>query len=252
MSIVVPLDGFGGGGGAALNFKVIGNPQPETPPENTIWVNTDTKITGYVFAAAAPSNPVEGMVWILTGVSSPVEFNPLKKNIIMVYPMSAQQYVGGAWVDKTAKTWKGNAWTDWATWLYDSGNEFTDLTGGWELKTTSKEYTATSGSVLTKNDDSMYVKNVTNGSRRAVSVNKIDLTPYKEIRMIFSGKQGYIGVADEIPTSTITATARADGDETFSEKTEMYLDISTVNKSQFVLVGDGNVKGAYVYKVWLV
>lgn len=37
-------------GGTPLNFRVIGNPKPETSKENTIWVNTDLKIPGYVFS----------------------------------------------------------------------------------------------------------------------------------------------------------------------------------------------------------
>ena len=50
----------GGGGGASLNFKVIGNPQPESAKENTIWVNTDTPITGYYFQPEQPENMAEG------------------------------------------------------------------------------------------------------------------------------------------------------------------------------------------------
>ena len=41
----------GAGGSNVLNFKVVGNPQPTNPKENTIWINTDTKITGYQFSA---------------------------------------------------------------------------------------------------------------------------------------------------------------------------------------------------------
>ena len=55
----------------------------------------------------------EGMAWIETGISSPVEFNALKKNGIQVYPISAKQYVGGAWVEKTAKTYKDGEWVPW-------------------------------------------------------------------------------------------------------------------------------------------
>ena len=42
------------GCGTSLNFKVVGNPQPETAKENTIWFNTDVKITGWNFAATQP------------------------------------------------------------------------------------------------------------------------------------------------------------------------------------------------------
>lgn len=54
MSITVPLEGFGGGSNP-LNFKVVGGASaPASPKENTIWVNTDLTITGWVFSDDNP------------------------------------------------------------------------------------------------------------------------------------------------------------------------------------------------------
>lgn len=41
-------------GGAPLNFRVVGNPQPSNPKENIIWVNTDVPIPEWKFAAENP------------------------------------------------------------------------------------------------------------------------------------------------------------------------------------------------------
>lgn len=77
----------------------------------------------------------EGTVWIQTGTSSPVAFNALKKNCIQVCPISAKQYVNGAWVSKDAKIYQNGAWVEWAEpWngeLFQNGNQYTDITGGW-------------------------------------------------------------------------------------------------------------------------
>ena len=43
------------GGGAPLNFKVVGGTKPSNPKENTIWVNTDAEITGWQFASDDPN-----------------------------------------------------------------------------------------------------------------------------------------------------------------------------------------------------
>ena len=43
------------GGGTSLNFKVVGNPQPSSPKENTIWVDTDTPIPSWEFSATQPT-----------------------------------------------------------------------------------------------------------------------------------------------------------------------------------------------------
>lgn len=45
----------GSGSGAGLNFKIVGGTtQPANPSENTIWVNTDADITGWMFSAKTP------------------------------------------------------------------------------------------------------------------------------------------------------------------------------------------------------
>lgn len=139
-----------GGGGGGLNFQVIGGTTaPSNHKENMIWVNTSTKITSYIFSAEEPTNPTPGMVWITTGTSSTVEFNALKKNGIQVYPISAKQYVSGAWVVKAAKSYQGGQWIEW--WngdLFVNGDQVTHITGGWKAvyNTGSK---ATIGDVIT-------------------------------------------------------------------------------------------------------
>lgn len=243
-----------GGGGTALNFRVVGGTAaPANPAENCIWVNTDTDITAWTFSAAEPA-AAPGLVWIFTDPSSPVAFNALKKNSLVVCPLSARQYVGGTWADREAKIWQAGAWADWATWLYDSGNEFTDLTGGWAAVNRDKSNTTTSGSSVTKNEDHIYTKNVSGGSRAPATANEIDLTPYKAIHALFSGRQLGIWVADAFPhaSGAYTAMIKAEGDETQTVTTEAVLDISAVNKPQFVAVGDGHVSGVKIYKVWLV
>ena len=45
-----------GGGSAALNFKIVGGTTaPSSPSENTIWVNTSTPISDWIFSASQPS-----------------------------------------------------------------------------------------------------------------------------------------------------------------------------------------------------
>lgn len=115
---------LGGGSGGGLNFKVVGNPQPANPKENTIWLNTDVDITGKYFQAEQPEEMVEGEVWISTGTASNVAFNALKKSTIMVYPLSAKQYVSGAWVDVNAMSYQDGSWHNIKNEfiIYDSGS----------------------------------------------------------------------------------------------------------------------------------
>ena len=123
------------GGGAGLNFKVVSNPQPAQPKENTIWVDTNAELTSWIFSAAQPKGQV-GLLWIKTAAFSSAPFNALKKNSLIVYPLSARLYTGGAWKKVTAKSWQNGAWVEWIpeNALYYHGDECTPVSGGWQAR----------------------------------------------------------------------------------------------------------------------
>lgn len=184
----VALEGFGTSGG--VNFKVVGGAtQPATARENTIWVNTDTTISGWVFSATEPTEPAAGMVWLQTGTYSNVEFNALRKNGIQVYPLAAKQYIDSAWVEKTAYSYQGGSWVSWLRReiLYEPGNENNPVTGGWTY--TSKGYSSDAsiaGTPTITRGDTMLTAQMPNVSGAIIHpANKIDLTEYSTI--VFDG-----------------------------------------------------------------
>lgn len=118
-----------GGGGAALNFKVLAYATEEellaaTPAENTIGIVTTAPITSWIFSSEEPSPLTPGMVWISTSSSSSAAFNALKKNNVMVYPISAKQVVSGELVHVIAKSRQGGEWVDWISYIYAYGTEY--------------------------------------------------------------------------------------------------------------------------------
>lgn len=115
-----------------LSFQVLGGVSaPENPRENTIWVATEVPVTGWYFASKQPENMAQGEVWFSVGISGGAEFNALKKNSITVCPMSARQYADGVLTERKAKSYRGGVWVDWVVFLYDSGKEYTENSGGW-------------------------------------------------------------------------------------------------------------------------
>lgn len=116
---------LGGGSVAGLNFKIVAveseNMLPSYPNENTIAIFSETEINGYSFGITEPESPEEGMLWILTGCTSPVAFNALKKDTIMVYPSSAKQYVTGIWMPVQAMTYQKGEWINWIQYLINNG-----------------------------------------------------------------------------------------------------------------------------------
>ena len=249
-----------GGGGAGLNFKIVGGTvQPENPKENTILVDTDTTITGWSFSAAQPENPTEGMVWFVTGTSSAVEFNALKRNGIHVYPISAKQYVDGAWLDKTAKSYQGGAWTEW--WngvLFENADQYEDITGGW-VKGASY---GNAGTTATIDDTGIKLSTVSGSFINVETVNKIDLSGRSTLHVDAtvtsrtSSSANYLWLAytessgqaihDSAAVPKASAKVTALGNVTLS------LDVSTADGEYFVVFGASvGGMGVTVNKIWL-
>lgn len=172
------------GGGAALNFKIVGGTAaPASPKENTIWVNTATDITSYIFSASSPTEPVEGMVWIQIDKKSNISFSITKKNPIIVYPVAAQQYVSGEWLNVTVQVYQNGAWSSlWdGVTLYDSGNAYEYITGGYEAVGTA---------TLTLDSTYMSVTGSTQGGMYAGD--PIDLTGFSYVRFDWTSRAGGI------------------------------------------------------------
>lgn len=190
MSKELPLHGFGGG--ASLNFKIIPyvseNALPATAAENTIAVITGTPITSYALSPSEPSTPAEGMVWIATGASSAVAFNLLKRNAVIVCPLSVKQYIDGVWANKVAKSYISGSWLSWMRYLYNEGDDCTAITGGWvaEAKNIGSDGGGAVKPTVTDNGNSVTIKQGS-AARGGIyrTVNKIDLTAHSSL--IFYG-----------------------------------------------------------------
>ena len=237
-------------GSGSLNFNVVGGvTQPTNPAENTIWVNTDTEITSWVFSATEPEAPSEGMVWISTGTANTAPFNALKDNIIMVYPISAKQYTDGAWADKSAKSYQNGAWVEWLPEgaLYWRGNECENITGGWTSKAWQMQSdagtTAQTFEIARNADHLMFTKT---GQVGAVmyATNPVDLTNVNAIH--FKGEMSAASKANWVAfhvwtkitgsywatnsVATVTTTTSA-------AKTEFTLDVSALSGNHYIGFG---------------
>lgn len=228
----------GGGGGGGLNFDVVAYDTEEallaaTPKENTIGIITTTAISSWIFSATEPETPEEGVVWISVATSSAVAFNALKKNGIQVYPLSAKQYVSGAWVDVTAMSYQGGEWGEWFPgYLYYKGNEFEETTGGLEISV--GRTTGYSEGVGTKGNDSIILDcSEKSTAIEAVTANKIDLTNYSTLKCNVKSFTNW-------GRFVITSTKVHDGDgvsyKDFTGVGVNSLDISGLNGSYYVCV----------------
>lgn len=250
----------GAGGGTSLNFKVVGGTaQPETTAENTIWVNTETDISGWVFSPAEPENPAEGLVWIEVGTASPAAFNILKKNTVYVFPASCKQFVGGAWANVFAYICQSGEWVQFSEivtelYLYDSGEQYTGVTGGWK---------ALDAYTLNETYINLTVAAQYAG-RQAFTLSPVDMSGYSKLNVEVTNwsKVCYLGINNTKPNDYVW------NDPNFSNQTDceaiteitangtVSLDISSMSGSFYVWLGKpgqntSNEEGCYIKKVWL-
>lgn len=245
-----------GVGGADINFKVVGGTtQPASPKENTIWVNTSTKISEWTFSATQPVNPTDGMVWFSTGKSSSVEFNALKKNRLNVYPISVKQYISSKWTDKTAKTYQGGKWVDWLTYLYDGGSsgwKVASKGSGWANGTLSYDKAL----VLTLSSDTTCIAVTTNAS--------VDLTDFKTMRVVVSSAStnlskayNWIGISNSNDFSWNPESAGSRlpscvvANKSFTASGTITLDITSLNGKYYPIILATKLKTIKVTQVIL-
>ena len=228
----------GSGGGTGLNFRVVGGTsQPTAPRENDIWVNTGTAIPSWAMSVEAPQNPVDGMVWVELGEFSSVAFNVVKKNQLFVYPLSACQYLFGAWTKITAKSYQGGGWKDWwAGQLYDYGTEYLDITG--ELTAYALDFSGDTNRAptITRNATSIVVTTDSTSYSGGLAYwpKKVNLTGYDALKFVGSCVDKSQNRAKILVLSSISKNGVVASGIPSTVEGDVEIDISTLEGEYYV------------------
>ena len=216
----------GVGGGANLNYKVVGGTlAPVNPKENTIWVNISTPISSHVFSATQPENPEEGMVWFQTDVNAAeISFNVLKKNVFMLYPIVCKQYIGGAWKMIDANIYLEDSWVNlWNGIFYDNGELFTE----YETQVSNATVTINTDAILLTTQKSV-------DSKAYIRLGKIRIDGISSISASFKVSDTVEGshycnlfVGQETGMAYADATTKARTNPDASESSTTTLDLSS-------------------------
>lgn len=249
------------GGGGGLNFKVVGGTtQPRNPKENTIWVNTDTEISGWEFSASEPENPAEGMVWIATANTGSVNANLLKKNAVTVCLISAKQYIGGSRSNKSAYIYQRASWVQFSyglLYLYNTGDECTSVTGGWTANNVEVSVgVSVNALTITKNKSDMVLQQTLAQSGAGISTDKaVDITDYKTIFFDIAYNRGSLVAPWAVLSAHPNRSTVRDTVEKFLQSNTdgeiVPLDISALSGTNYITIGLYHQCTLTVRKVWL-
>lgn len=128
-------------GNLNFNVKTVESMPSNSGTDNGVVVVTATPMKNWVMSPDMPTNPprTDGDIWIPYSVNGAV-INAVKNGGLMINPMTALQYVGGAWSGVNEMIYPDGKK---ARFLYNAGNECVALTGGWEARAQSYDSTFT-------------------------------------------------------------------------------------------------------------
>lgn len=247
------------GGGASLNFKVVGGTsQPSSPKENTIWVNTSTAISRWVISITQPSSPVAGMVWIVMGTDYAASISALIGNDnITLSTVKVYQYISNEWTGVNAKVYQSGSWIDlkYREYLYKSGVDNTSITGGWSVYNGSGSGGGGSASI---GESYLYVGyHGTNSRDSSIFTNNlVNVYGFKKLcasaKIITAGNNLWFGLATNRAADSHSYFAYYKTSNTANTDLTLEVDISSVTSGKTYYVGIyGDVVNAYIYDIWL-
>ncbi len=248
---------YGNGGGRQLYYDVVCQMAEPTKKEGRIWVKSSIPMTYFEFSptwggAGQGTISVQGVVG---GVNPDPTNNIIEvfntkvagiRNRLKVAPYHCQQVQGstGNWVNVDAYVCHSNTWVQFSsTWngeLFDNGNQYEGVTGGWVGNGISSTTVGTNLSLI-----------VANSSPYLTTQNAIDLSGYTKLHMIADGNAGqysYFGISSNVPSN---ARPNYIASATFSGG-ENVLDVSAIN-SGHISIGATASWGVTINisKVWL-
>ena len=251
----------GFGGGRSNNYRisnVYGGANPPTSGVKTydIFLRTNVALLRGELTTNVQSMPPwtdsDGVFFIslIVGLfgdnsSAYVAFNAQHKNFsISGYPGQAYIHENGGWRRCDGYIFYAGAWLQfssaWSGELFDSGNQYTNVTGGWVGNGLRSTTVGTNLSLI-----------VANTSPYLTTQNAIDLSGYTQLHMIAdrnAGQYSYFGVSSNVPSNAkpnYIASAMFNGGENV-------LNISAIN-SGHISIGATASWGVTINisKVWL-
>lgn len=183
-----------------------------------------------------------GQAWIKTADNGLRQFNALKKNGVILRPVSAKQYLNGAWISKPVKLYQNRAWQELAQYLYKNGEQYTSLTGGWGLG--SGTVSGGKGGFAANADHLSFTGEADTYYGFGTTLKAVDLTNFSTLHVYGDGGGTFgVGTAQD---GNFNASASVG-----STLQNYSVDISGLSGSHYVKFKIGGSSTLRAYEVWL-
>lgn len=186
------MTGGTNGGAGGLNLRIVGsNTQPPHPVDNTVWINTETRIPNWYWQADEPTNKETGTLWIRASSVATNNLSLLRHNTLVVGFGTARQWDGSAWQVMGGKIYYSGAWHNLQTFVYDgtignAENNFNHNVGGYPWQVSTGGGIVTSITPLADHFNCYYGYG-NGGAGLCYSRTKIDFTNVSKVRIVYTG-----------------------------------------------------------------
>lgn len=259
---------YGNGGESSLGYDIVCQTAEPAKKEGRIWIKSAVAMTGVEWSNSPWSGGAVGQIDIggIVGGSNPTSTN----NIIEVFntklsgnwnrmkltPTFCRQVQGstGNWVDVDAYVCHSNTWVHfWNGTLFDYGDQYTTITGGWTLSKFS---------VIDGAFDTGLTSQTSGNDVMACTGKKINVGPYKTLHIRCysnysnSGGRGgaKFGICNSNGLSYDDFAAYKNIDTKSNTLTDYSVDISSVTGTYYVkfYASVAHMQGwLKIAKIWL-
>ena len=181
-----------------------------------------------------------GQAWIKTADNGLRQFNALKKNGVILRPLSTKQYLNGAWISKPVKLYQNRVWQELAQYLYKNGEQYESLTGGWGLG--SGTVSGGKGGFAANADHLSFTGKADTYYGFGTTLKAVDLTNFSTLNVYGSGGTFGVGTTQD---GNFNASASMGALQKYS------VDISSLSGSYYVKFKIGGASTSRAYEVWL-
>ena len=178
-----------GGGRDRFRPKVYGGTTaPANPKNGDFWIYTSGTITGVEWNSWTHRFPdftmTDGFAYIVSGGYNGdivVDLSAVRNGLYYFCPNVCYMQHGGKWYRETAYVYQNNEWRQFSTWaqswdgtLFDNGDQYTYITGGWTLS----KFSLKDGAF-----DTGLTSETSGNDVMACTVNKIDVGQFSTLHI---------------------------------------------------------------------
>lgn len=251
------------GGGGQLPFKIVGGlTQPSNPRDMTIWVKTSRPVTGWLFTSSPGAwADINGRINVVYKSSDDYGSTHAGTNCLFSKPegqwwlelVGCYQSNGSKLEQVTAYVWSkyNQSWRQFSTatppwdgYLFQSGNQYTDHTGGWTGQSSSSPQLKVYGDYT----QTIFIR----------TVNMVDLTKFNTLRFYAYGYGSNTGGRYGAHAGVTKNPGQASDDShaayvMFQEGNTYSIDIRNLSGSYYIQFWAAGSQGQYleISKVWL-